>query len=168
MRLPAALALSLILLTSPSASLAGPKEPRCTSKKVANLLHEFIRGYNEGDIERLDQIFAPDREFGMYRVAVEREPNPGGLSLGPMPAADRSSLMDYFSTRHEKEDRFSSLQLQGPDLMPGQGGKFGFGFKVHRETSDSMPRSAGWFEGKGGADCRYIYAWNMSRSILPL
>ncbi len=168
MRLPAALALSIILLASPSTSLAEPKKPRCTSEKVAGLLREFIDEFNEGDTERLDQIFAPDDEFGMYRVAVEREANPGGLSLGPMPAADRSSLMAYFETRHEKGDLFSSLLLDGPDRLPNyEGRRFGFGLKVHRETSDSMPRSrSGWFEGKGGADCRYIYAWNKTRVIL--
>jgi hypothetical protein len=118
------------------------------------LIRSFIEAFNERDLETVDSLFAPRKTFGWYRVyPLEREwPD----------SDDRSSLMPYFESRFEMEDKFA-LEGLSVNKEPNDNGAWGFGYTIQRESADPMPLAKGSFHGKGGADCRYIYAWHMSR-----
>jgi hypothetical protein len=96
MVLTAALLSTVLLAAAPDASAASRE--RACGTTAHRLVVRFVEAYNNGDVRRLDRIFAPEPAFFWYSA-----PGPG-QRFSPE-AEDRASLMPYFAARHAAGDR---------------------------------------------------------------
>jgi hypothetical protein len=105
---------------------------------VRSKLSAFVRGYNEGDIARLDQLFSRE-SFKWY-------------SWGGSARSDRSALIPNFQRRYERGDRLRSVtfRFNGYDRQRDLGH---FQLRAQRRADDILDRA--WFSmsGKGALDC---------------
>ncbi|MDQ4026354.1 MAG: hypothetical protein M3217_12840 [Actinomycetota bacterium] len=151
----------VLLLVFPSAAPARTQTaPPCPPWQVGQhletgsrarakaLVHDFVRAYNRGDLERLDEIFPQEPGFEGYYTAPERTWERG---------EDRSTLIGYFERRHRLDDRLTLETLRVQRKRHERG--WGFYFELRRSSDES--RAEGFYAGKGAADCA-MSLWNMT------
>ncbi|MFN2587767.1 MAG: nuclear transport factor 2 family protein [Actinomycetota bacterium] len=135
---------------APSRSIASVASTT-TSEDAARVIRDFVGAYNDGDIDRLDELFAPEPDFEWYTVSRGAREE--------ITAYDRGALPPYFSRRHRAGDHLKLLDLVVSEERGWHGG-FDFSFRLVR--SSDQRRAEGWYHGKGAADCR-IFVWSMGR-----
>ncbi len=134
------LSVLIVVVAAPQPIGARGSEARCDRRLVRALVRDFIDAYNEGDIDRLDKMFPPQEEFGLYRAWPERE----------WPESDdRATLMNYFQKRHEYEDRLKIERLN-LSSRPSPDGSCGMSYVFGRVSDDPLPWGDGRFSGQGG------------------
>jgi hypothetical protein len=145
-------ALAARTLAAATTLAAAPKP--CTSTEVRSLVDGFVEAFNEGDLVRLDDLFAPRRAFKWYST------NGPGARLNAA-AYDRETLVRYFERRHE-----SGEQLE-PRSFKFNGNSAGYGhfeYGLVRSADDLAPTN---YYGKGAAVCTasadVIAVWSMGR-----
>ena len=134
-----AITVAVAALASPAAhgEQRAPATADCTRQGVAALVREFVTAYNDGDAQKLEEIWAQEPHFNWYFVQGERQED----------AEDRSTLGAYFAARHAVGD---TLVLRELSVKPkSEDGSFGFGFSLTRRSND--PSARGRFHGKGSA-----------------
>jgi hypothetical protein len=115
----------------------------CTRASVRSALVAFLKAYNQGDLERLDSLFAERPAFQWYSA------NGPGERIGSS-ARERNTLIGYFQARHRRGDLLSLASFQ----FNGNWGNYGnFGMVLKRSVSNF--RQGQWFrlEAKGAAEC---------------
>ncbi|HEV2757656.1 MAG TPA: hypothetical protein VG318_17995 [Actinomycetota bacterium] len=123
---------------------------RCrTPASVTALVKDFVRAYNEGDLPRLEEIFAGEPDFRWYFVQGERVED----------SAHRHTLLPYFAHRHVLDDRLRLTALS-VSREPGWHGGFDFSVRLRRESDDVGAR--GTWHGKGAAGCA-IFVWSIGK-----
>jgi hypothetical protein len=118
-------------------------KPQCDRETVRSALLSFLTAYNQGELSRLDSMFAPEPAFQWYSV------NPPGKRLRAS-ARRRATLIDYFRVRHEKRERLGLVSFQ----FNGNWGDHGnFGMVLKRSVVDFA--GGEWFrlDAKGVAEC---------------
>ncbi|MGH2755145.1 MAG: hypothetical protein ACRDLB_12015 [Actinomycetota bacterium] len=120
-----------------------------TREEVRDIVHGFIRAYNRGDFERLDEIFPQEPGFEGYYAEPERQWEEG---------EDRSNLMEYFEGRHDLNDRLTLKTLRIQEEREERG--WDFYFELRRASDERVGK--GRYVGKGVADCA-MSVWNMGR-----
>ncbi|MFN2588559.1 MAG: hypothetical protein ABR613_10650 [Actinomycetota bacterium] len=120
-----------------------------TRAGVRDLVHDFVRAYNRGDLARLDEIFPQEPGFEGYYAEPERQWEEG---------EDRSTLIDYFERRHALDDRLDLRVLRIQKKREQRGWEFYF----ELQRGSGQRRARGGYVGKGAADCA-LSVWNMSR-----
>jgi hypothetical protein len=93
-------AAAVVLLSSLATAGAAPASS-CAPEDALAAFTSFVAAFNRGDFARLDALFAQPPLFHWYSS------NPPGLRRTAA-AADRSTLIAYFRTRHRKRDRCGS------------------------------------------------------------
>lgn len=158
-------AIGIIGALSPQSGSAQASADTCDRRSVADLVKRFVRAYNTGDSEKLDQMWAPEPDFEWYSVSPdEREQDD---------AYDRDSLVPYFDQRNELNDRLRLKSLRvGP---PSERGNFGIAYRLWRDSDQRAGR--GRYHGKASAKevmtlptvgdlsmsrC-VLYVWSMGR-----
>lgn len=111
----------------------------CDRESVAALVRTFVRAYNRGDSQQLDQLWAPEPDFEWYSVSPdEREQDD---------AYDRETLLPYFVRRHQLNDHLHMKSLRvGPENDLGH---FGIAYRLHRQSNEQ--RGRGRYHGKAAA-----------------
>jgi hypothetical protein len=142
-------ALALVASAAGGGPPATPGLRDCTSIEVHRLGAHFVRAFDNGDIARLDRLFAADDGDGNAATPSFQwySTGPPGARFGHA-ADDRSTLMRYFRARHKQGEW---LKLVWMSHGGASNGYFDFGFHVHRQARDL--RRPGTFEGKGAAIC---------------
>lgn len=115
----------------------------CTSTTVRSALVSFLTAYNEGDLERLDSLFAEPPAFQWYSA------NGPGQRIGSS-ARQRDTLIGYFRARHRLGDLLNLVSFQ---FNGNWGGHGNFGMVLKRSISNF--RQGEWFrlQAKGAAEC---------------
>jgi hypothetical protein len=133
-------------------SLAAPKP--CTSTKVKSLVVSFVEVFNQGDLARLDRLFAPRGAFKWYST------NGPGARLNDA-AYDRETLVHYFARRHEDGEQ---LELRSFKFNGNRDDYGHFEYGLVRSADDLAPTN---YYGKGAAVCTatadVIAVWSMGR-----
>jgi hypothetical protein len=129
----------LSALAPPSGGAAPSAAQSCDRESVAALVRTFVRAYNGGDSEKLDQIWAPEPDFEWYSVSPdEREQDE---------AYDRETLLPYFDKRHQLNDHLRLKYLRvGPQ---DERGGFGIAYRLQRQSDQEAGR--GRYHGKAAA-----------------
>lgn len=137
---------------SAATTLAAAPKP-CTSA-VRSLVVGFVEAFNEGDLVRLDDLFAPRRAFKWYST------NGPGARLNDA-AYDRETLVHYLGRRHEGGEQ---LELRSFKFNGNTAGYGHFEYGVVRSADDLAPTN---YDGKGAAICtataNAIAVWSMGR-----
>lgn len=120
-----------------------------TREGVKDLVHDFIRAYNHGNFERLDELFPQEPGFEGYYAEPERTWEKG---------EDRSTLRPYFEERNAFADKFVLTKLR----IQRERKERGWDFYFELDRRSSQKRAKGFYAGKGVADCA-MSVWNMSR-----
>lgn len=141
MRKIASLIVAVVVVASPAPSIGGAPsaDQSCTRESVAALVKSFVRAYNRGDIEGLDQMWSAEPDFEWYSVSPnERERED---------AYDRNTLLPYFEQRHLLGDHMRLKQLSvGPQ---DDRGNFGIAYRLRRRSGQIAGR--GLYHGKASA-----------------
>lgn len=124
--------------------------PAATRRSVADLVHRFVKAYNEGDLLVLEETFAQEQDFRWYFVQGERERED---------AEARHTLLPYFAQRHVLNDR---LRLSELAISRKRGWHGGYDFFVELRRQSDEPRARGVWHGKGAADCA-IFTWSVGQ-----
>jgi hypothetical protein len=129
----------------------------CTRGEVETLVKTFIRAFNDGELERLDRIFARKPEFRSYAT------DPPGRRHAPS-AWDRATLIRYFAQRHALGERLQlrSLRFTGNTVAVPPWGNFSV--ELLRSARNLPPTR---YRGTGAAYCyaarsNAIIVWSMS------
>lgn len=122
-----------------------------TAEDAAGVVREFVAAYNDGDVDRLDELFAPEPDFEWYTVSRGAREE--------ITAYDRAALAPYFARRHSVGDHLKLLDLHVREARAWHGG-FDFSFRLMR--SSDQRGAEGRYHGKGAADCT-IFVWSMGR-----
>jgi len=153
-----------LLLTgcSPSTSGQTPDLPRptvspdgssCAERETRDLLNQFLAAFNSGDVGQLDSLVST-------RAFVWWSTDAPGRRIDP-DARDRTTLMDYFASRHRQHDHLDLKAFR----YNGQSGNSGnFELSLVRTADDlSAPTAYG---GKGAVDCSRLglSVWSMARN----
>ena len=132
----------------------------CTSGEVEKLVKAFIRAFNNGDLERLDRIFAREPEFRSYAT------DPPGKRHAPI-AWDRATLIRYFAQRHAIREHLQlrSYRFRGNTVAVPPWGNFDVEL-LRRARNFPATR----YRGTGAAYCyavrsNAIIVWSMSSRI---
>jgi hypothetical protein len=140
-------------LAAATTTLAAAPKP-CTSTEVRSLVDGFVEAFNEGDLVRLDGLFAPGRTFKWYST------NGPGARLNDA-AYDRETLIHYFERRHEGGEQ---LELRSFKFNGNSAGYGHFEYGLVRSADDLAPTN---YDGKGAAICTpkadVIAVWSMGR-----
>jgi hypothetical protein len=117
---------------------------RCDVTVLRRSLDQFVRAYNDGDLQRLNTLFART-SFLWYSSGAP------GIRIRA-DAENRATLIPYFKQRHGRGDRLSSLRFQfnGFDFSRVIGN---FQFSMLRRASDFHGNRWLHVVGKGGLDC---------------
>ncbi len=110
----------------------------CNQELVADLVRSFVRAYNAGDSEELDQIWAAEPDFEWYSVSNERI---------RADAYDRETLLPYFDRRHQLNDRLHLKRLHVGSK--DDRGNFGIAYRLQRRSDQEAAR--GRYHGKASA-----------------
>lgn len=137
--------------------VAATPKAHCSREHEVRLIRKvFVKAYNSGNLERLDEIFASEGtsqgKFQKYTV--------GPIERNGFAAGDRSTLIPYFKQRHEEKDRIRIVDFTIGRYERGSNPGFGFSFVLYRDSEEFSPVAKGYFVGKGSIDCR-IYFVNM-------
>ena len=131
----------------------------CSPGEVGTLVKTFVRAFNAGGLEKLDDKFAQEPDFRWYSTDA-----PGQRFL-PV-AADRSGLMRYFARRHALGERLELRSFRFNGNTPTVGKPYGnFEFRLVRRARNLAPTR---YQGKGAAHCSAIepdaiIVWSMAR-----
>lgn len=121
-----------------------PGGVRCDVAALQEALAEFVRAFNDGDLDRLDRVFSRER-FVWYSSTKP------GTRLLPR-AENRETLIAYFRRRHGRADRLSRVtyRFNGYERQRDVGH---FELSGRRRADDF--RGGRWFRmgGKGALDC---------------
>ncbi len=154
-----------------------PLPDGCSPRLVGAFVSRFARAVSDGDRAELDRLIVAEDPPGR---AVE----PAGLAFrwysvteGGTRAAqpwrhevfyDRTDLLDYFTSRHVRNER---LELIEAEVRPGRGGGVGVIFRVRREADDLPAWLSEYAGGKAGIDCTAstpaIFLWSMAQNDVP-
>jgi hypothetical protein len=156
--------LALILTLAPLAwqtnsALSGVESTNtavCTQASVSQLVQAFVDNFNRGDIQPLDKLVAEPGQFAWYSTD-----SPGQRINDE--AYNRSSLMAYFTNRHNHHERLKLQEFRFTGISGT--GRGNFEFKLTRSSDDGL--SSAGYGGKGAADCSRVpntlVAWSMAR-----
>ena len=125
----------------------------CGDRETRDLLNQFLAAFNSGDVGQLDSLVST-------RAFVWWSTDAPGPRLDPG-ARDRTTLIDYFATRHRHRDRLDLKAFR----YNGQSGNFGnFEFSLVRTADDLYEPTA--YGGKGAVDCSGVglSVWSMARN----
>jgi hypothetical protein len=126
----------------------------CSAANVRQVAQHFIDAFNRGDLAQLDQLVS-DQQFGWYSTDA-----PGQRFNAE--AMDRSTLMAYFTARHQQHEH---LVLNSLDVTFTNDRQGGFSFQVTRSADDGLPPSR--YNGKGQVQCATmpisLVVWAMGR-----
>jgi hypothetical protein len=132
---------------------SGSPGTSCSTNNVRQVAEHFIDAFNRGDLVQLDQLVS-DQQFGGYSTDAP------GQRLNAE-AMDRSTLMAYFTARHQQHEH---LMLNALDVTFTNDRQGGFSFQVTRSADDGVPPSR--YSGKGGVQCATmpvsLIVWAMS------
>jgi len=137
-------------LSRPTLSPGGSS---CGDRETRNLLNQFLAAFNSGDVSQLDSLIST-RAFGWWSTDAP------GRRIDP-DARDRTTLMDYFASRHRHRDRLDLKAFR----YNGQSGNFGnFELSLVRTADDLSAPTA--YAGKGAVDCSGpgLSVWSMARN----
>lgn len=124
---------------SPQSGSAPRAAATCDRESVTDLVRNFVRAYNRGDSDKLDQIWAAEPEFEWYAVSPDERER--------AEAYDRQTLVSYFELRHRLNDRLRLKRLRvGP---PNEQGHFGIAYRLRRQSD--QPSGRGFYHGKASA-----------------
>ena len=149
----AAVALLGACATSPTtgASLPASLASTCTESSSRQIVTSFIEAFNNGDLGKLDQLFA---DYSYYATDA-----PGKFS-SPAPRS-RSDLIAYFAQRHLAHER---LKLESLQFNGRSANDFNFAFEITRSADGLAPTPYG---GKGAVFCgnpsNTLILWAMGR-----
>jgi hypothetical protein len=130
---------------------AAEREP-CTGKGVKRLMDSFLSAFSDGDLNKLDSLFAQEPDFQWYSVK-----GPGERLREA--ALDRGTLISYFDTRHRSGERLALRRFR----FNGYSQELGhFDYDL---TRSGVARAEMRYSGKGAAICRasgdVIAVWSM-------
>ena len=139
--------------TSPEARASLPPSggSACTESTSRPIVASFIEAFNDGDLGRLDQLFA---DYSRYATDA-----PGEFS-SPAPRS-RSDLIAYFAQRHQAHER---LKLESLQFNGRSANDVNFTFELTRSADGLAPTPYG---GKGAVFCgnpsNTLILWAMGR-----
>lgn len=142
--------LALTSCAAPTAS-SSSTATACTPQLVRDIVPRFIDAFNYGDLTQLDRLVA-NANFVWYATDAP------GQRFDAV-AEDRSTLIEYFATRHRAHER---LDLTSLNIAFVGGPRGGFWFVVTRSANDLAPTR---YTGKGEIQCSVlpasVSAWAM-------
>lgn len=125
----------------------------CNPAEVAQLIMSFLDAYNDGNQEKLAELFAFGRESWFSDTIREGE---------NFTAYTEASLLDYLAERQQYNER---LQLVVVDIAgPSWHGGADFAFRLRREADDLQPLGRErYVEGGGAIFCQtqQVMVWRM-------
>jgi hypothetical protein len=121
-----------------------PGGVRCDVAAFRSMLTSFVRAYNEGDVRRLDRLFA--REHFVWYSAIGPSRHLRGSKQ------NRGTLMPYFRQRHRRDDRVKRLtyRFTGYDSARNLGH---FELRGKRRADDMQDGRWLRMTAKGALDC---------------
>jgi hypothetical protein len=140
--------LALLAATSLLAPALAPSDAaveRACGRTAHRVMVAFVKAYNDGQIGRLDRIFAPADDFFWYS-----SPAPGRRLNAA--AKDRSTLAAYFRGRHRAGDRLAIVRwkFNSRRARDDQGG---FEFTLRRHARGYRAGRSFTLHGKGSLAC---------------
>jgi hypothetical protein len=133
------LAMGIISALAPHGGSAPTEAESCSRESVAVLVRAFVRAYNVGDSEQLDQMWAPEPDFEWYSVSPDERVRDD--------ADDRETLLPYFQERHQLNDRLGLKYLR---VSPEDDrGHFGIAYRLRRQSDQRTGQ--GRYHGKAVA-----------------
>jgi hypothetical protein len=140
--------------SSPSSAAADPTlaDP-CSAAAMRSLVSDFVDAFNAGNSSRLDALWASAAQgFVWYTV--------GPPQAAPS-ARDRTSLLDYFASRHGVHEQLTMTSFTYNGRGADNFGNFEFAFG---RRADDLPALT--YSGKGAAFCRagpgQLFVWAMT------
>ena len=121
-----------------------PRGVRCDAAALGITLRAFVRAYNRGDGQRLDQLFSR-QQFYWY---VSDGPGP----RRPPESRNRETLVFYFRERHQFGDRLE-LRTYRFNSYERQRNLGHFEFRGDRRADDFRDGSSFRMFGKGALNC---------------
>jgi len=117
--------------------------PSCSKQASQKTFERFIYAYNEGNLERLNSLFAKDPKFQWYSTGAPG-PRSGEASF------QRGTLTRYFRARHDIHDQMTFLSFR----FNGRSSRWSdFGFQLNRKADDFNGGSRFVSLGKGAIEC---------------
>jgi hypothetical protein len=137
-------ALATTALLAPAAT-AGDAAERTCARATASLVPRWVEAYNNGDLHRLDRIFAPAGVFVWYS-----SPAPGRRLNAA--SHDRSTLLAYFRDRHRAGDRLRIIRWKF-NSRRARDDEGGFELTLRRRARDYRGGRSFTLQGKGSIAC---------------
>lgn len=140
----------------PPAGMQSPGMAATCGAGARQLVESFIDGFNRGDAFLLERLFAGPGVFEWYSTDAP------GERINDA-AKDRSSLIAYFTQRHNHHERLELKAFQFTGAS--QSGRGNFEFELTRSADDGLASTP--YGGKGAIDCEQspltLVVWSMAR-----
>lgn len=154
-----ALGLTVVALATPLIALAAEPaaRPGAVSCSARSIVDEFVAAMDQGDLDRLDSLFAGESEGWAWYSVADRS----GQRLG-VAARKRATLRAYFAERVRKHE-----QLRVVEFRESTSGNFTF--VVHRRADDLFGGGQVLRLGKGRVLCEagQVGVWSLGGAPLP-
>jgi len=134
-------------------STVSPGGSGCGDRETRDLVSQFLAAFNSGDVSQLDRLVSTASSVWWSTDAPGQRIDPD--------ARDRTTLMDYFASRHRHHDR---LHLESFRYNGQSGNRGNFELSLTR-TADELSGPTG-FGGKGAVDCSGtgLAVWSIARN----
>lgn len=140
--------------SSGAGSSAEQARGSCTADATKVLVRAFVRGYDNGELRRINRMWAKEPRFQWFSAG------PPGARLGER-AYDRTTLTSYFRSRAQAQERIRLTKLNAA-YDPARG-IVNFNGKLVRSAKGTRPQGPKDF--KGAADCLsgrpILIVWSM-------